>query len=528
MLTLSLPGVCSLPLTDRDEARYVGATREMLDSGDYVDIRFHQSPRYLKPIGIYWLQALSVKILGDNRENICAYRAPSLLGAWIALLALFTLAFEIGGMACASIACALLAATILFGFEARLAKTDTALLAAITTAQAALAQVFLKNGREASRVNALLFWIACGAGILIKGPVLPLVIALTAAALWGYERSAVWMRALFPFQGALVLCLIVAPWFCLIQVKSEGQFLHSMFGEDIFPKMISGHQSHGYWPGTYLLALPFLFWPSSLFLPLAVRELYQSRGDRAGYFLAAWIIPSFVFFECMPTKQGPYLLPLFPPLAIAIAAAIKRRDRFLDSRWVFAWGAISLLCAGGVILLSQFFGQPLTIPTYIFCALAALGLSAFLLAVRRASVCTYLSMTVFPAAFVFPLFLYAIAPNLAPLWVSARVKEAVDALKPKGAPIVSGYLEPSIVTLMGKETRFAEGSDAADLLALSCQGAAIIERSQLESFLNRTAQEQRLFLKAGEVLGYNSARFEAVSFSIFINTCSEQSKLRGL
>ena len=56
-----LPGFFTIPPVDRDEARFAQATKQMLESGDYVDIRFQDESRYKKPVGIYWLQASAVK-----------------------------------------------------------------------------------------------------------------------------------------------------------------------------------------------------------------------------------------------------------------------------------------------------------------------------------------------------------------------------------------------------------------------------------------------------------------------------------
>ena len=56
-----LPGFFQIPPVDRDEARFAQATKQMVESGEYVDIRFQDEVRYKKPVGIYWLQAAAVK-----------------------------------------------------------------------------------------------------------------------------------------------------------------------------------------------------------------------------------------------------------------------------------------------------------------------------------------------------------------------------------------------------------------------------------------------------------------------------------
>src|SRR5436190_4349205 len=81
-----VPGFFQIPPVDRDEARFAQATKQMVQSGDYVDIRFQDESRYKKPIGIYWLQAAAVRLadaagIGRAHTTIALYRIPSLFGA---------------------------------------------------------------------------------------------------------------------------------------------------------------------------------------------------------------------------------------------------------------------------------------------------------------------------------------------------------------------------------------------------------------------------------------------------------------
>ena len=84
-LLASLAGVFTLPVLDRDEARFAQASAQMVESGDIVDIRFQDQPRHKKPIGIYWLQSLTVAVTtGPEAREIWTYRLPSVLGAALA------------------------------------------------------------------------------------------------------------------------------------------------------------------------------------------------------------------------------------------------------------------------------------------------------------------------------------------------------------------------------------------------------------------------------------------------------------
>src|SRR3954468_3240114 len=77
-----LPGLIAVPALDRDESRFAQATAQMLESRDFVVIRYQDEPRFKKPVGIHWLQAASVTIFSSpEAREIWAYRIPSLLGA---------------------------------------------------------------------------------------------------------------------------------------------------------------------------------------------------------------------------------------------------------------------------------------------------------------------------------------------------------------------------------------------------------------------------------------------------------------
>ncbi len=132
-LALFWPGERTIPAIDRDEARFAQASRQMAASGDIVDIRFQDETRYKKPAGIYWLQAASAKLLGEDTDNpIWPYRLPSLLGAIGAVLAIFALGRAMCQSRVAWASALLLAASLLLNVEARLATVDACLLCCCT------------------------------------------------------------------------------------------------------------------------------------------------------------------------------------------------------------------------------------------------------------------------------------------------------------------------------------------------------------------------------------------------------------
>jgi 4-amino-4-deoxy-L-arabinose transferase-like glycosyltransferase len=51
-----------MPVLDRDEGRFTEASSEMMETGDYVVIRYHEDLRNKKPVAIHWLQSAAVNV----------------------------------------------------------------------------------------------------------------------------------------------------------------------------------------------------------------------------------------------------------------------------------------------------------------------------------------------------------------------------------------------------------------------------------------------------------------------------------
>src|SRR5437762_5226752 len=109
-----LPGVLAVQPLDRDESRFAQATAQMLESHDFVVIRYQDEPRFKKPVGIHWLQAASVSLVSSpEAREIWAYRIPSLLGAMLAAAACAWGAAAFFGQPAGLLAGAMLGATFL-------------------------------------------------------------------------------------------------------------------------------------------------------------------------------------------------------------------------------------------------------------------------------------------------------------------------------------------------------------------------------------------------------------------------------
>src|ERR1700682_1750542 len=176
-LLLFLPGFFNIPPIDRDEARFAQATKQMVESGDYVDIRFQDEVRYKKPVGIYWLQAAAGKAgealaIPDARTTIWLYRLPSLAGAIGAVLLTYWAALAFVSRRGALLAALMMASSVLLGVEARLAKTDAMLLLTSVAAMGAMARIYLMTRRMPDAAVGwtlpAILWTALAGGVLLK------------------------------------------------------------------------------------------------------------------------------------------------------------------------------------------------------------------------------------------------------------------------------------------------------------------------------------------------------------------------
>jgi 4-amino-4-deoxy-L-arabinose transferase-like glycosyltransferase len=464
-LLLYVPGLADIPPLDRDEARFAQATRQMLETGDFIRIRFQDEARNKKPVGIYWLQATSVAALSTAESRaIWPYRVPSALAAAVAVVLTFAFGSRLlGSRSAAFVAAVLLACGLGVIAEAHLAKTDAALLAAIVAAQGALGLVYtaVRTGRRVAWPVALVFWLAEAAAILLKGPPGPLLALLTVVSLSIADRDRRWIGQLRPIAGILVVLLIVGPWAVAIESATDGRFVSDSILRDLLPKLVGAQESHGAPPGYYTVLVVASFWPGSLFIvPALVTgwRRYRSPGQR---FLLAWLAPAWILFELVPTKLPHYVLPLYPALALlagstmaeGIDGPIGVLARFFVSAAKMLWGSVTVALATVLIAGRAWFGGGYSPATF---AAAAVLLGLALLSLIRtwrpfeaAGLVAALAML-----FVLPAALVA-APELDSLWLSRSAAALVaQHPPPPGKAVLSvGYSEPSLVFLLGTTTR---------------------------------------------------------------------------
>lgn len=541
-LLMFLPGFFTLQPMDRDEPRFAQASKQMLETGDFVSIRFQDEARNKKPVGIYWLQAASVALaeavgVPQARQHIWLYRLPSLLAAISAVCLTYWAALAITDRRRALIAALLMASCLLLGVEARLAKTDAVLTATVIACSGVVMRLYLRRTLSLSQI--LLFWVSFAIGILIKGPMTPLIIGLSVAVMSYMERSLGWLRPLRGWLG-LALCLaVVSPWFVLIGLKTHGAFFSQSIGQDMLGKVAQGQESHGAPPLTYFALFWITAWPMAPLALLAAPVVWLRRREPKIFVLLAWLLPAWLMFELVPTKLPHYVLPLYPAIAILVGTYSDEACR-LGARWLRAVSGFGMY---GVPLVLVLAGCALWLHTIIpFLPLASpaepslffgtviviTGGAAFtaLYFSRRAYSAGNMSESIAAlcgAAFcVFALAYSTVltGPSFAPFDLSRRlVATRAEQEKTSGcatlATISSGFAEPSFVFLTETGVQFGDGSAAAAFLTAEPCRMAFVNRADEPAFLAALGSSSSVHL-AKRVEGLNLGSGKRLDIGVYV------------
>src|ERR1017187_6580173 len=254
-LVLLLAGNWILPLTDRDETRFAEASREMLQRGDYVVPWFNGHWRFDKPILIYWCQAASYRVFG---ENPFAARLPSVLFTTATALLLVRWGRKVADAKAGFLAGAMFVAGLHVAIIGRVATADMAMVFFVTLA--------VWSGWELTRPENpsrkpwwWIFYVALALGFLAKGPVawLPFGGMILGRAL---RKKSFRLPLLETVAGLVVAAALAAYWGIPALEQTQGQFLKVGMGEPVIFRSIGVIDSHGLkgWGGFFLL-LPLYF-----------------------------------------------------------------------------------------------------------------------------------------------------------------------------------------------------------------------------------------------------------------------------
>ena len=535
-----IAGQNSLPPIDRDEARFAQASRQMLQSNDYINIKFQDKIRAKKPVGIYWLQALSANFFGEI--SISSYRFPSLISSIISILFVCLLARLIFPIYQSLIVTLFFASTVAFVGEAHLAKTDATLLALICIQQYYLLKIILKKGTFVQKkyLYPLIIWLVFAFGILVKGPLSIAILFLTILSFCLFKKDFSLIKLLNPLLGIIICLIVILPWFFAINDSTQGLFLEKAFNDDFYNKLKSGQEGHGAWPGTHFIMLSLTLWPIATFIPGALLFILKNKTNIVIQFFVCWIVPFWILIEIVPTKLFHYSLPVLPAIAILSIGSLFHlksninninnnffRKMVLCISILFSLGGVVL---GGTILYLSFkfnFSNELSITVVTILAFIITIITLFLSMVLLLKSKNYVKQTnkiiynipflIICFASIFNIINFQfILPKLDYLYPSKLILNKIENIKPD-AIAIAGYHEPSLVFLLNGEILLSSPQEVAIFMDEGKNNLGLVEDDVLKEFLD-ISKELNLLIKVEEVIkGYNIAKGKHVKIHIFKN-----------
>ncbi len=313
-------------LFDQDESQYGEIAVEMADRGDSVTLHVNGQPWFVHPPLYMWLVAATGRLAGFSEFNIRIWSvAASVLAVYVTVL----LGRDLFNPRAGLLAGTILALTLQYLFQSRLAVFDTVLIAWMLLAFRA----FVKGYRSGRKADYLQFFLFAGLATATKGPiglVLPgLVIAVFIAV-----RRAWRCCAQVPWAEGLALYAAVGlSWYVVETVRHGWVFIATNVGAYTLGRFFGVVEKHAapwyfYVPVALLGAFPWTtFWPAA-----AAMHVRRWREHDGSLIVLLWVIVPILFYSAAQTKLPGYIMPIFPFAAIGVAALwdqslARRRDR---------------------------------------------------------------------------------------------------------------------------------------------------------------------------------------------------------
>jgi len=526
VFALYLPGFFTLPAVDRDESRFAQASRQMRESGDYVVPTIQGKPRLNKPPLIYWLQVASARVFAPSSgDSIWMYRVPSLLAAIGAVLVTWRLGCLMFGPAAGLLAGFMIAASPVIFWEARQARADMVLLFFTTVAMSALWRLLGSSSHQdpavidrfrdpagelkpKSAVNLVVLWAAIAAGILVKGPITPLVVVLTVLTLMVVTRRWNLIARLAPLMGVVVVLVVCLPWLLAVMNRVGPQnYLRTIYDETL-GRSLGAKEGHSGPPGYHALVSFGLFLPGALTLGAAMVFGFRSLGQvklwrrdhplvtppiSPALFLTSWIALPWLVFELVSTKLPHYTMPLYPALALLGAGAIYQSgpwiERLRSRTWVKGVTLLWIIVLGGVsaacFAAASYIMSPGKNMGFLPIAVAATGVgytlvtTSLLLRFRRS-----LQKLVAMGCAIFLInisLLVASLPMFQSIWTTRQLMRVIAPHDPTGTrPIIAvGYQEDSLIFETRGRAQRVTAMKLNELLALHPDALVVIDEPSL-------------------------------------------------
>ena len=409
---LFIYNVGNLTFVDEDEAAYAKVAQEMLERNDWIYPFCNYTPFIDKPPVIYWGIAISFKLFGINEFAIRFWH--SIIGI-LAVLVTYLIAKELFNAKAGLFAGLILATSVQYFYQARMALCDIPLTFFITLSL----YFFLLFFRRKAISFYYLSIIAIALATLTKGPIGAVIPVLIIGLYLFFTRGRLFLDkgGFHIFSGLLLFFGIVSPWFILQIIRYKSYFVKTYFflhaDRAIHPVVSSGIGRGPLYFYIFIIAGGFLPWSGIMVHSIGAmlrrnwycikRPSFCEPEKKKEIFLLIWAGVIFILFSVFWMKTPRYIMPIYPALAI-ISSKFFAKSRLTYSPKVgsvreeengrnFLPFLLSIIFAP-FIIAAIFIAKrtlpsdaqvylPVLMPTFIILGLGILASSIFLLKNRK-------------------------------------------------------------------------------------------------------------------------------------------------
>ncbi|MGH7823899.1 MAG: ArnT family glycosyltransferase [Candidatus Binatia bacterium] len=348
------------PFHDKGEPREALVVQDIVENGKWLfPLKLGQNIPSKPPL-FHWVGAIASRIWGEMTE--VTIRFPSALSATLGVFLIYCWGAKFYGRETGLLAGVMLATTVIYQTAAVEARVDMTLVFFITLPLSLFFGIHQRVMRSEGWWYA--FYLTAGVGVLAKGPVNIILTGIIIAVFLALRSEWRFLARLLRHPGIVVGIASFAVWYGVALKRGGSDFAGLQFVKENLARFFvhgeggSGHQKPIYYFLLYLLPLGF---PWTMFFPLLLWQYFKKKwfADERALFLGIWIAAVFFFFSFSAGKRPPYILPLYPPLALLTALWCRRNGEQAAEcpsavKWI-GWftgglGAIMLLVLLGHVI----------------------------------------------------------------------------------------------------------------------------------------------------------------------------------
>ena len=385
-VTVMMIQVGNTHLWEQDEGFYATTAAEMHARNDWITPTFNGKLFAHKPPMMFWGMMVGYRAFGVS--ELGARFVSTLFGLGTIFLT-FAIARKLFDATTGLFAGLAIGSCIMFTMVARSATADAHLtFFTVVALHLWVCDYFAAPGANRDQMLSAVRWqtwiatyAVMGLAVLTKGPIgflFPTAViglflltedkqpnsvqSTSLQRLWMLVKPynplafsmTVWKMR--PITAATVVLLVAAPWYLLVQWRTDGEFMREFIGVHHLGRMSQAMDNHSGPIVYYLVVCLIGMYPWSAFaIPTAISWFGQWKlpgQSRAVRFVSCWVAVYLVIFSLASTKLPNYVLPAYPALAIMIGRyfALWTQDVNSVSRGWLNAGWILLILFGAVVV----------------------------------------------------------------------------------------------------------------------------------------------------------------------------------